>query len=1007
MGLLAHRAFFFTPYRPLVGYDDRMSGVQPAEAWPCPKSVYQLVLRLERHKGSSSSQSTIGSAVGGEFIESFFGSLGWDVDTVAGQDQVRRDLSDEEAIKSAGQAKAPDYCFGVGGDRLFFVEAQAPSVGVKGGPGPAYQIRRYAWSAKHPLAIVTDFRGLAVYDCRIRPRPKDKPSTALVLHLTCDEYPRRWGEIASMFSRKAVLEGSLGRYAESIRRRGSAGDVESVLLADIEHWSGLLADGIALGNAGLSAGDLNYAVGKIIDRIIFLRMGEERGAEPYAQLRSLSTGPGVYSRLLSVFRRAEERYNSGLFHFRTERGKPDGPDRLTPGLVIGDGVLREIIGGLYYPECPYEFSVLPVEILGRVYEQFLGKVIRPTKGRRAVVEEKPEVRKAGGVYYTPGFIVEYLVEHTVGKLLEGRTVKWVGRERGKKVNGPRLDMPLRVLDPACGSGSFLLGAYRCLLRWYLDYYTTNDPAGWTGRADPPILEPANPRAAIRGPRSSFRLSIAERERILREHIYGVDVDPQAVEVAKLSLLLEALDGESRRIPGNERGAFGERAMPDLAGRIKCGHSLIGPDFHDDRRAMRGDAERGRVKVFDWGAEFPEVFDEGEAGHQSRDRKGSPGGCGFDAVIGNPPYLSFSGRQAVGLSQKERAYFAEHYEAGGWVTSHGLFMERSVRDLSRRFAAFIVPDQVGHLDGYGPLRETIGRYAGLVEVRYWGEAVFPGVVTPALTLVADRAYRGETLIRQSDSAPGCGVRCESADPWVGPAMGSLLPKLRQESYSLGALVADPGVHTGNCSRKLVLPAGQSAPGCVAVLEGKQIAPYQCQRPSKVLRLDYRPEEGEYFTIKPKDRYAEALFVIRQTAGHPIVGPREGADYFRNSLLALYSPRDGTDVRYLVGLLNSRLLRWVYRQTVQESRQEIFPQVKVRSIRELPIRRLDLADPQDKDKHDRMVKLVQQMLDLHRQLATATTSTDRSAVQRRIDSTDKRIDQLVFELYDLTDDEARCC
>jgi hypothetical protein len=840
---------------------------------------------------------------------------------------------------------------------------------------------------------------------------------------------------------KAVLQGSLDEYAESIRGRRGTSEVETVLLAETERWAGLLAGNIALGNAGLSGRELNYAVGKIISRIIFLRMGEDRGVEPGGQLRALSAGPRVYARLLRVFHRAEERYNSGLFYFRQGEGRFDGPDEVTPGLKIDDRVLQDIIRGLYYPECPYEFSVLPVEILGLVYEQFLGKVIRLSKGRRAVVEEKPEVKKAGGVYYTPGFIVDYIVEHTVGKLLEGRTVKWVGKERGKKVNRPGLDRPLRVLDPACGSGSFLLGAYQYLLHWYLDYYTTNDPEAWTRRPGPPILEPAKPQSparntqsAIRNTQSGFRLIIAERERILLEHIYGVDIDPQAVEVTKLSLLLKALEGESRQTPGNQRRLLHGRALPDLGGNIKWGHSLIGPDFYDDQRMIiHDDKDRGRIKAFDWPAEFPEVFDGGRAGHQSRDRKGAverPGSAqgrarrptpagplpdgrgsdpnsGFDAVIGNPPYLSFSGRQAVDLPEKERSYFAEHYEAGGWLTSHGLFMERAVRDLSRRLVAFIVPDQVGHLDGYGPMRATIGRYAGLVEVRYWGEAVFPGVVSPALTFVADRIHRGETLIGQSASAPACGARCENADPWVVSAMGNLLPKLRQRAYSLGGLVADVGVHTGNCSEKLVLPAGQAVPGGVAVLEGKQVSPYHCRRSCKVLRLDYRPEEGEYFAIRPKDRYTAAPFVIRQTAGYPIVGPREGADYFRNSLLALYRPRDGTDVRYLVGLLNSRLLRYVYRQTVQESRQEAFPQVKVRSLRALPIRKIDLGDPMDKARHDRMVKLVQRMLNLHKQLAAATTPADKTGVQRRIDTTEKRIDQLVYELYGLTDDEIRCC
>ncbi|MFQ5423607.1 MAG: DNA methyltransferase, partial [Phycisphaerae bacterium] len=342
--------------------------------------------------------------------------------------------------------------------------------------------------------------------------------------------------------------------------------VRREFLKEIERWRDLLARNIALRNPGLSVRDLNYAVSKTIDRLIFLRMCEDRGVETYAQLRVLLNGPRVYDRLRTLFRSADDRYNSGLFYFQREKDRPDAPDELTPALSIDDGVLKDIIKGLYYPDCPYEFSVLPAEILGQVYEQFLGKVIRLTKGHRAVVEEKPEVKKAGGVYYTPTYIVDYIVQHTVGKLLEGRTVKWIARDKRKKLNRPRLDRSLRVLDPACGSGSFLLGAYQYLLRWYLDYYTANDPDQWTRRPNPPIHESGG------GP-SSWRLSIAERKRILLEHIFGVDIDAQAVEVTKLSLLLKVLEGESQQTLDSQLRLFHERALPDLAANIKCGNSL--------------------------------------------------------------------------------------------------------------------------------------------------------------------------------------------------------------------------------------------------------------------------------------------------------------------------------------------------------------------------------------------------------------------------------------------------
>ena len=180
----------------------------------------------------------------------------------------------------------------------------------------------------------------------------------------------------------------------------------------------MFARNIAIRNETLSQRELNFSVQRIIDRIIFLRICEDRGIERYGRLMTLKNGERTYLRLCEFFQRADERYNSGLFHFQSEKDRPEAPDELTLKLKIDDKVLKDIVGNLYYPESPYEFSVLPADILGQVYERFLGKVIRLTAGHQAKVEDKPEVRKAGGVYYTPTYIVDYIVKNTVGKLLE-------------------------------------------------------------------------------------------------------------------------------------------------------------------------------------------------------------------------------------------------------------------------------------------------------------------------------------------------------------------------------------------------------------------------------------------------------------------------------------------------------------------------------------------------------------------------------------------------------------
>lgn len=368
--------------------------------------------------------------------------------TSRGTRSSTKDVIHEDAIKvSADQfTKAPDYCFRIGGVRKFFLEAKKPSTDVKNDPEPAFQLRRYAWSQKLSLSVLTDFEELAVYDTRVRPVEGDSPGAARVLLVPFREYEERWDEIAGLLSREAVLRGAFDRFAESKKKRGTQ-EVDEAFLDEIEKWRSDLARNLALRNE-ISQEELNFSVQAIIDRIIFLRICEDRGIEPYGELQALQNGTNVYQRLVELFRRADQKYNSGLFHFQEERSRSSAPDRLTPSLELDDQVLKRISRSLYYP-APYEFSVLPADILGQVYEQFLGKVIRLTEGGQAKVEEKPEVRKAGGVYYTPPYIVDYIVKHTIGPLLEGKALAKMGGRN-----------PVRVLDPACGSGTFLLQAYQ-------------------------------------------------------------------------------------------------------------------------------------------------------------------------------------------------------------------------------------------------------------------------------------------------------------------------------------------------------------------------------------------------------------------------------------------------------------------------------------------------------------------------------------------------------------------
>jgi hypothetical protein len=545
-----------------------------------PKEISDLIERFERNRESYLSGQYNETQLRREFLDPFFTALDWDVDNKQGYAEAYKDVIHEDAIKIGGATKAPDYCFRIGGVKKFFVEAKKPSINLKEDVSPAFQLRRYAWSAKLSLSILTDFEEFAVYDCRIKPSQTDKASTGRVLYLTYKDYQAKWDELVSIFSREAILKGSFDKYAESSKLKKGTATVDDAFLSEIEDWRDMLARNSALRNSGLSQRELNFAVQRTIDRIVFLRICEDRGIEEYGRLQMQLNGTNIYRRLVQLFSQADDRYNSGLFHFQKEKDRHEAPDNLTPNIAIDDKPLKDIIRRLYYPESPYEFSVLSADILGQVYEQFLGKVIRLTTGHQAKVEEKPEVRKAGGVYYTPKYIVDYIVKNTVGKLVEDKKPKEVEK--------------LRILDPACGSGSFLLGAYQYLLDWHLKWYIENEPDKWAKTKQPSIYQGPSPDPQT----PNWHLTTTEKKLILLNNIYGVDIDSQAVEVTKLSLLLKVLEGENSQTLAAEPRLFHQRALPDLGDNIKCGNSLIGPDFYQ-QQLLLDDEERLRINVFDW------------------------------------------------------------------------------------------------------------------------------------------------------------------------------------------------------------------------------------------------------------------------------------------------------------------------------------------------------------------------------------------------------------------------
>ncbi len=703
------------------------------EVIDAPEGLHTLVAMFASGVGPRHSRRLNETELRRFYLDPFFTLLGWDVDN---SQRAQHEVRHEDRVRIGGRFKAPDYGFYLGHHRKFLVEAKKPSVDIHGDVSPAYQLRRYGWNAKVPLAILTDFEELAVYDCRVRPRPDDAPTVARLLYYRFDDLPARWGDLAALFGRDAVAGGAIERFAGERRRRTGILEVDAAFLLDLERWRDELARNVALRNKDLSLPELNEAVQKTLDRIIFLRICEDRGIEPFAQLQALLNGAKVYPRLADLFRRADARYNSGLFHFYSEKGRAEDEDGWMLGLEVDDGVLKGILRDLYPPRCPYDFAVMPADILGSVYERFLGKTIRLTPAHRAVVEDKPEVRKAGGVFYTPTPIVEAIVERTVGRALAGKAPADVDGSGGKP--------PLRIVDPACGSGSFLIGAYQYLLDWYRDAYVAAGPlrhkhevyevvgapaagqdSNGDGNGDDGVVDEIAESAG--GLAREWRLTSAAKKRILLTHIFGVDIDRQAVEVTKLSLLLKVLEGETEEsLDGGRRRLMQERALPDLGANIQCGNSLIGPAFYqspDAQLSFADAATEDRINVFDWRSGFPAATRDG----------------GFDVVIGNPPYVRIQTLKEWAPVEVE--YYKRRYRSAGKgnYDVYVVFVERGLDLLNARGRlGYILPHKFFNAKYGEPLRALLAGGRHLAEVIHFGDQqVFAGATTYTCLMFLDK------------------------------------------------------------------------------------------------------------------------------------------------------------------------------------------------------------------------------------------------------------------------------
>lgn len=628
----------------------------------------------------------------GDFIDPFLKTFGWDVDNETTKTQFLRDVIQEETIDvEEGDSiakKNPDYTLRVQGSRKLFVEAKMVSIDIEKSVKAAFQTRRYGWNANLGISILTNFDKLVVYDCRYKPESTDNPSIARYSVFHFKDFLTQFDKLYDLLSFQSISTGYIDNYFSLIHKDVTTFD--EYFLKQIETWRRRLATNIILNNSGFEEEDINFLIQRLLNRIVFLRICEDREIEKHETLKAINN----YEELKALFILSDKKYNSGLFDFIE--------DHFSLNINLNSQILIEIFTELYYPESPYDFSVVDPAILSQIYERYLGSKIKIISETEIDIVEEPEVAASSGVVPTPKLVVDNIVKETLVPLFAGMPVKQIKQ--------------LKIADICCGSGTFLISVYDYFLQQLTLAYVAADIY------DTEIINEDTPGV--------FNLSLKEKQSILLNNIYGVDINPYATEVAKFSLLLKLLEGESAGSIDNFIIKHKQKILPTLDSNIKTGNSLVDKKYFEfDPTAISNNNLLYKVKPFNWEDEFPFL----------KETKG------FDAIVGNPPYVRI---QNIVKYLREEIKFYQNEISGYTVAEtnafdkYYLFIQRGINLLNPSgVLGYIIPNKFFIAKGGATLRSFISTEASILKIVHFGiMQVFPNRSTYTAVLILDKQSR---------------------------------------------------------------------------------------------------------------------------------------------------------------------------------------------------------------------------------------------------------------------------
>lgn len=632
-----------------------------------------------------------------DFLNPLLKTFGWDVDNEQGKSQFLREVIQEESIdveeEDVVTKKNPDYTLRIQGIRKLFIEAKKVSIDLDKTNKPAFQTRRYGWNANLGISILTNFEILSIYDCRLKPVVNDSVNTARYKSFHYSQFIVDFDELYRILSFQSIASGYIDEYFSLAQKETITFD--EYFLKQIENWREGLAIDIIANNTGFNNEEINFLVQRLLNRIIFLRICEDREIEKYETLKHIKS----YDELKALFVRSDKKYNSGLFDFIE--------DNFSLNIKINPGILISIFNELYYPQSPYDFSVVDPAILSQIYERYLGSKINIVDDHTISVVQEPEVAASSGVVPTPKLIVRNIVNETFNPLFSGKSLQQIQQ--------------LKIADICCGSGTFLISAY--------DYFLEKIILSLVHMGGD------NSQVIYKTFDGSYHLTMRAKHQILTDNIFGVDINPYAVEVAKFSLLLKLLENENASSIDDFLAKYDTKALPNLDSNIKCGNSLIDDTYFTYKpEAIEDNSLLFKIKPFNWNDEFDFL-------RQSN---------GFDAIIGNPPYVRI---QNIAKFSSEEIFFFQNKISGYEVAvsdafdKYYLFIQRAIELLNDNgMLGYIVPHKFFIVKGGKFLRRFIIQKASIQKIIHFGVSqAFPNRSTYTAILILDKKKRDDLMV----------------------------------------------------------------------------------------------------------------------------------------------------------------------------------------------------------------------------------------------------------------------